>query len=167
MNEPMVNELVEIINEEVRLFNDLLGLLRREQKAIVEDDLATIEETVAAQQEMARQAHALESRRVRVVEELSQRLHLGPGGSSLGRLVAVLEKEQGEELGRMRETLLELNHRIRATSDNNAFLIRQSMRYTERCLDILTGQPLGRGMYGKFGRLRRGAGQRSVVNQTA
>jgi flagellar biosynthesis/type III secretory pathway chaperone len=167
MNEPLVNELIEVINEEVRLFNDLLGLLQREQKAIVEDDLAAIEETVAAQQDLARQAQALEARRVRVVEELSQSLHLGPGGSSLGRLVAVLEKEQGEELGRMRETLLELNHRIRATSENNAFLIRQSMRYTERCLDILTGQPLGRGMYGKFGGLRRGAGQRSVVNQTA
>ena len=167
MIDPLVTELVAVINDEVRLFNELLNVLQREQAAIVADDLPVIEATIAAQQELGRQAPLLEARRIRVVDQLSQQLDLGPGSSTLGRLLAVLEQEQGKELGRMRATLLELNQRIRSTSENNAFLIRQSMRYTERCLDILTGQPLGRGMYGKFGRIRRSTGQRSVVNQTA
>jgi len=167
MNDPLIIELIEIINAEIRIFNRLLTLLRKEQAAIVEDDLEGIEASVAAQQEAAQEAHALEVQRLQVVEELSTRLDMVPGNVSLTRLIEALESEQSEELARMRETLLELNQKIRTTSDNNAFLIRQSMRYTERCLDILTGQPVGRGMYGQFGRARRGSRQRSVLNQTA
>ncbi len=165
--DPLVSELVEVINDEVRLFNRLLSVLQQEQAAIVTDDLHGIEAAVVAQQQLGQQAPRLEARRLRVVEQLAGQLDLGPGGASLKRLVSALEQEQGEELGRMRQALLDLNQKIRATSENNSFLIRQSMRYTEKCLDILTGQPLGRGMYGKFGRLRRHGGPRSLVNQTA
>lgn len=167
MNDPAVIELIDIIHEEIRLFNVLLDLLQEEQRAIVEDDLEEIGTSVDRQQQIAREAHLLEARRGQVVESLSRRLDMAPDSVSLGRLIQVLESDQGEELAWMRETLLELNQKIRAVSENNAFLIRQSMRYTERCLDILIGRPIGKGMYGKFGRARRGADQRSLLNQTA
>ena len=68
----------------------------------------------------------------------------------------------------MREKLLELNGKIRSVSANNAFLIRQSLRYTERCLDIITGQSAAqRGVYGQFGKVRRDSSARSFLNQTA
>ena len=167
MNDSAIIELIDIINEEIRLFNELLILLREEQAAIVEDDLEGLESSVAAQQEISQRARLLEDRRVQVTEELSMRLDLVSGSASLARLIEVLESEQKEELARMRETLLELNQKIRTTSENNAFLIRQSMRYTERCLHILAGQPIGGEMYGQFGRARRNGGPRSLLNQTA
>jgi flagellar biosynthesis/type III secretory pathway chaperone len=167
MNDPLLNELIEIINAEIRAFHRLLELLEQEQRAIVADDLEGIEASVAEQQEVAVEAHRLEERRLRVVEELAGRLDLEPDNLSLGRLVEVVGGAHGEELARMRERMLELNRQIRATSDNNAFLIRQSLRYTERCLDILTGQDAAPGVYGKFGRTRRSSGDCSVLNQTA
>ncbi|MBT4504667.1 MAG: flagellar protein FlgN [Gemmatimonadetes bacterium] len=167
MNDPFIIELIDIINEEIRLFNHLLQLTQEEQTAIVEDDLAGIETSVMGQQQVASEAHLLEARRLQVVEELSLRLGGTDEDVNLARLIEVLEDGQGEELARMRETLLELNQRIRTVSENNAFLIRQSVRYTDRCLDILTGQSVGRGMYGKFGRTRPGTGRRSLLNQTA
>lgn len=166
MNDSTIIELIDVINQEIRLFNELLTLLQEEQAAIVEDDLEGLETSVAAQQEIAQRAHLLETRRVQVTEELSMRLDMVSDNVSLARLIEVLESEQREELARMRETLLELNQKIRTTSENNAFLIRQSMRYTERCLHILAGQPIGGEMYGRFGRTRHGE-QRSLLNQTA
>jgi len=167
MNDPAVIELIDIINEEIRLFNHLLQLMQEEQTALVEDDLAGIDASVMGQQQVATEAHLLEARRLQVVAELSMRMNGVGENVNLARLIEVLEGGQGEELGRMRETLLELNQKIRSVSENNAFLIRQSMRYTDRCLDILAGQPLGQGMYGKFGRTRPGSGRRALLNQTA
>ena len=167
MNDPLVCGLIEVINEEVRAFHRLLNSLQEEQRVIVEDDLQGIEQAVADQRELAIHAHQLEVRRIQLVAELAGRLDLELENVSLGRLVEVLEGPHGEELVQMREQLIGLNRQVRVTSDNNAFLIRQSLRYTERCLDILIGQQTERGVYGQFGKAKRGTGERSALNQTA
>ena len=168
MNEELINDLAHVINEEVRTFHNLLDVLRSEQGAIVEDDIEEIERCVEAQREVAAVAHELEGKRMRVVERISEQSDMGDGNVSLGRLVQALEGPRAAELAQMREKLLELNGKIRAVSANNAFLIRQSLRYTERCLDIITGQSAAqRGVYGQFGKVRRDSSARSFLNQTA
>jgi flagellar biosynthesis/type III secretory pathway chaperone len=167
MNEILVIRLIEIINAEIRSFHRLLELLKAEQAAIVEDDIEGIESSVIAQHEVSAEAQMLEVERIQVVAELSQGLDVDADGVSLTRLILFLEKNQGEELAGMREVLVELNERIRQANENNAFLIRQSMRFTDRCLDILTGQPVGQQTYGKFGATRKSAYGRSVLNRTA
>lgn len=168
MNEELINDLAHVINEEVRTFHSLLDVLRSEQRAIVEDDIEEIERCVEAQREVAVVAHELEGKRMRVVERIAEQFNMGDGNVSLGRLVQALEGPRAAELAQMREKLLELNGKIRAVSANNAFLIRQSLRYTERCLDIITGQSAAqRGVYGQFGKVRRDSSARSFLNQTA
>ena len=167
MSDPLVVKLIEIVNAEIRVFNRLLEVLQQEQQALCEDDLPAIEACVAAKKDAAEEARRMETERLLVVQKLSKLLELEPENCTLSRLVEVVEGWQGEELARMRETLMELNQRIRTTNESNAFLIRQSMRYTERCLDILSGQPGNRGVYGQFGRSRRGSGLRTLVNRTA
>ena len=167
MSEPLVVKLIEIINAEIRVFNRLLEILQQEQRALCDDDLGAIEAGVAAKRDVAEEGRRLETERLLVVQKLSRRLELEPENCTLSRLVEVVEGWQGEELARMRETIMELSQRIRTTNESNAFLIRQSMRYTERCLDILSGQPGNRGVYGQFGRSRRGSGLRTLVNRTA
>lgn len=164
----LVVQLIEVVNEEVRVFHDLLELLNQEQAAIVEDRVEAIEAVAAQKVEMVETARHLEGERLSLVRQLSESLNMAPGSVDLARLIDAVESHHGAELARMREALLEVNQRIRDTNENNAFLIRQSLRYTERCLDILTGHPQDRGMYGKFGRTRpRGGADRSVLNRTA
>ena len=167
MNDSVLKELIDVINEEVRTFQRLLTSLQEEQQVIIEDDLEGIEKIVAGQRQLAAHAHQIEARRVELVNELALRLDLQSDNVSLSRLVEVLEGPHSEELANMRGQLLELNSQIRATSENNAFLIRQSLRYTDRCLDILTGQQVERRVYGQFGKAKRSAGERSLLNQTA
>ena len=164
----MINDLAQVINEEVRTFHSLLDVLRSEQRAIVEDDIEAIKRCVEAQREVACVAHELENKRVRVVELIAEQSDVGDGNVSLGRLVQALEGPKAEELAQMRQKLLQLNEKIRSVSANNAFLIRQSLRYTERCLDIITGQSSAqRGVYGQFGKVRRDSSARSFLNKTA
>ncbi|MFC1525845.1 flagella synthesis protein FlgN [Candidatus Latescibacterota bacterium] len=164
----LVVQLVEVVNEEVRVFQELLDHLHQEQAAIVNDDVETIEGVAAAKAELVETAKRLEGERQDLLQHLSESLNMAPGGVDLVRLIETVESHHGEELARMRETLLDLNQKIRDTNHNNGYLIRQSMRYTDRCLEILTGNPQDRGLYGKFGRARkRNAGDRSVLNRMA
>lgn len=166
MNDPDVQTLVEVINEEIRLFNQLLESMQEMQRAIVDNDVAGIEASVTEQERTAAEAGRCEQRRAQWVRHLAQTRSDGAADASLACLIELLQGEGGEELGRMRTVLRELGECIRRVSDHNAFLIRQSMRYTERCLDILTGGSPATGMYGQFGRVRRGQGQRTVLNRT-
>ena len=167
MNDLLVVRLIEIINAEIRSFHRLLELLQTEQAAIVDDDVEGIEASVVEQHEVSAEAQMLEAERMQVVEEMSRGLDVEPDNLSLTRLILFLEKSRGEELAGMREVLVDLNDKIRQANENNAFLIRQSMRYTDRCLDILTGQPVGQQTYGKFGKSRKSDYARSVLNRTA
>ena len=167
MTDTLIIRLIEIVNAEIRFFHQLLKLLQEEQEAIVADDIEHLEASIQAQQEVARQARELELERIGVVGELSLRLDVEPDNVTLSRLLDVIEDDHGAELARMRDIMRELNEKIRTTNENNAFLIRQSMRYTDRCLDILTGQPGNRGMYGQFGKALKNIHVRSLVNQRA
>lgn len=169
MSTALIVKLIEVINDEVRIFNDLLETLQEEQGALVADDLEAIEAASARKQAVVMAGRELEARRTALMSELSGALNVSPQKADLACLIDALDGgEQGEELTRMREVMLELNGKIKDTNENNAFLIRQSMRYTDRCLDILTGQSEQRRMYGKFGKNKKGEGiPRSVVNRTA
>ena len=167
-SKPHIIQLIEVINEEIRVFHSLLDLLHQEQAAIVSDDVQGIETVAAAKVETVQLAHDLESQRLQLLHQLSESLNMAPGNVDLARLIEAVENHHGEELARMREVLLDLNQKIRTTNQNNAFLIRQSLRCTERCLDILTGHPQSRGVYGKFGKARtRNSTRRSTLNHTA
>ncbi len=167
MSTSLVVQLIELVNEEIRVFNTLFDLLEQEQAAIVADDVEAIEASSAAKAEVAEEARQMEERRLSLLQQLSGSLNMAPGQADLARLIEVVEKHHGEELARMRQVLLELNRKIRETNENNSFLIRQSMRHTERCLDILVGHPGDRGLYGKFGKSRkRGTSPMSVLNRT-
>lgn len=159
--------LVEVINEEVRVFHELLDCLHCEQQAIVDDDIDAMMATTARKTEYVILAQRLEVERLRLVRMLSEQLEVDAEQADLQKLIAVIDSRHSEDLARMRQVLLDLNGKIRRTNENNAFLIRQSKRYTDRCLDILTGDPSDRGMYGKFGKtVKRTQTPKSVLNRT-
>ncbi|MBI92939.1 MAG: hypothetical protein CME05_06945 [Gemmatimonadaceae bacterium] len=159
--------LVEVINEEVRVFHELLDCLHCEQQAIVDDDIDAMTATTARKTEYVILAQRFEVERLRLVRMLSEQLEVDAEQADLQKLIAVIDSRHSEDLARMRQVLLDLNGKIRRTNENNAFLIRQSKRYTDRCLDILTGDPSDRGMYGKFGKtVKRTQTPKSVLNRT-
>ena len=127
-------------------FHRLLRLLEEEREIILNSHLDRLGPNLAVQHEVMEETHRWEKERIQVVQMLSNRPELRTGNVTLARLMEELDNCQSDELARMRETVLELNRKIHTASANNAFLICQSLHYTRRYLDILTVQPVHRGI---------------------
>ena len=64
----------------------------------------------------------------------------------------------------MRETLLGIHDRIQAANSQNALLIKQSMKYVDKTLHILTGDGPETGTYAQSGKVAK-QNNRAVLNR--
>ena len=164
--EPPIAELIEIVQEEVCTFQRLLDNMEREQRALVSNDVETLDSMVAEQQNLTTQAGRLEAERTKVVNLLSTVLGEEPDSVTLKRLVEQAQGPHSERLSEMRETLIDLQEKIRRTNRHNLLLIKQSMKYVDKTLQILTGGDGSEGLYAQSGKVENASStNQGLMNQ--
>ena len=156
-------QLVELVQKEVEMFQALLDLMESEQKALIVQDVAEIEKTVSSQREVAVNAVALERARTKLVAELSQELGETASELTLKSLIDRIEGEHSNHLGEMRETLIAMHEKIQNANKQNALLIKQSMKYVDKSLQILAGDGPETGVYAQSGKIPKSG--RTVLNE--
>jgi len=166
--EELIAELMEVVQQEVRVFQQVLASVECEQDALVHHDIEPIQSAVQAQNGLTARAAALEKIRMSIVARMSGLLEEDPSALTLKRLVARVGGPEAERLREMREALIDAHERIQKANRHNALLIRQSMKYVDRTLNILSGDSALTGVYAGSGKLatRKSDGQ-AVVNQIA
>ena len=157
-------QLVEIVRKEVETFQSLLDSMNGEQNSLVRQDVEGIQRAVEEQRELAANAGALERARVKLVTELSRELGETASDLTLKRLIDRIEGPQSRQLGEMRDTLISMHEKIQEANRQNALLIKQSMKYVDKTLQILTGDGLETGVYAQSGKVSKSNG-RTVLNQ--
>ncbi len=164
--EAMIVELIEVIQKEVCAFQRLVELLEVEQQALVRHEVAAIETVLAEKHETVVEAAVLEEERIRIVERLSDALQEDPASLTLKRLIERVGGPQSERLGEMRETLIALQEKIQMVNRHNTLLIKQSMKYVDKSLRILTGGEGSGGVYVQSGKIENGPSpDQGVVDQ--
>ena len=166
--EALIEELSDVIRQELWEYEQLLASLEQEQDMLVHHETDKLQEVTSGQHRLVEQAKTLERARLRVVERLSDLLGEDPSDLTLKRLIVRVGGAQGEQLRQMRDALVGAHERIRKANRNNALLIRQSMKYVDRTLHILSGDDLPAGVYAGSGKLEtRTSGGQAVVDQVA
>ncbi len=160
-------ELVEIIQLEVGAFEALLKTLTQEQVALVKQNVHAIEEAVTTQQTLVERARALETARIQVIERLAGPTDTSPESVTLRQLIDRIEDPQAQKLRELREQLLTLQEDIRRVNQHNSALVKQSMKYVDKTLNILTGEGPATGVYGQSGKVASKSTSRAVVNHVA
>jgi flagellar biosynthesis/type III secretory pathway chaperone len=166
--EELIAELMDVVQQEVRVCQQILESVEQEQDALVHHDIDPIRSAVQAQNQLTARAAALEKIRMGIVARLSGQLEEDPSALTLKRLIARVGGPEAERLRGMREALIDAHERIQRANRHNALLIRQSMKYVDRTLNILSGDDASVGVYAGSGKLetRKSSGQ-AVVNQVA
>ncbi|MCK5329274.1 MAG: flagellar protein FlgN [Candidatus Latescibacteria bacterium] len=149
-----VSELIEIIHKEMRLLHNLLELVNDEQQTLLLNDAEGLVGNLTRQEALLEKADQLEKQRLRVTEVLSRKLRVAPEELSMSRLMDLVEEAHSTELGKLQQTLVEAHQKIGETNRNNELLIRQSMGYIARTLDVVTASPPQETTYERSGYVR-------------
>ncbi|MEW8959045.1 MAG: flagellar protein FlgN [Moorella sp. (in: firmicutes)] len=115
-----MRELAEILRVELEAVRDLLAVCRREQEALVADDIEALRAAVEKKGELARMLAALEEERQQAVRQQTAVSDAAPA--------------EGEELrGLLRHAVRELQE----VNETNRLLARQSLAYARKVLSLL------------------------------
>ena len=162
----LVIRLIDIIDKEVNTFEQLLDTLQYQQRALVTHAVDEVEAAVGKQVALSDQTSILEKARVLVVAELAETLSVDPKSLTISRMIEFLPSSQAEQLVTMRASLGEIQEKILNTNRHNTQLIKQSLKYVDKTMQILSGGEDSSGAYAQSGKVEvRSASHRTVMNQ--
>ena len=166
--ETLKQDLIAILDEEADVFRRMLDLLKEQQRALVQDNVAAIQANVERQRKTSEEVGLIEGRRIQATRGIAQRFGLGEEALTISRICEFYEGEDRDRVQALRETLLDLHAEIRQTNRNNALLVRQAVRYVDRTLQLLKGGDGSNRVYQRSG-VAEGvsAGLRAAVNRVA
>lgn len=133
----MINELIQIISEEALLFEDFLKLLDRQQKMLVTNDVAGLNEVSALQQQKLIESQKLNRRREQVIAAIKS-ANAVEGDMTVARILEFADEDQAARLNRLRETIVNLNDSIGRARNTNAMLLNRSREYIARTMAMLS-----------------------------
>lgn len=133
----MINQLIDIIGREARLFESFLQLLEQQRTALVANDLSELNRITHLQQTALAQSYDLDAERNRIVAQIKAEKRFD-GDLTISRIIALANSEQASRLTELRELLLSLNDRILEVRNSNAFLINESRSLIARTMTMLS-----------------------------
>ena len=161
-----ITYLSALLEKEIATFRLLLESLEAEQQALVQHDINTLEEVVETQKALTLRAADQEKDRIRIIRQMASILQESSETLTLGRVIELVDAPQAEQLQELREELLALQENLRKANRHNSLLLRQSMKYVDKSLQILTGSGPSGNVYGRPGKAPQSTpALQGVVNQ--
>jgi flagellar biosynthesis/type III secretory pathway chaperone len=130
----------------------LLASLEAEQSALVKNDIVSLGEAVETQKALTRRAGLQERDRVKIVRQIAGLLQEDANRLTLKRLIDLIDPPLSLRLRDQREELLGLQDHLRKANRQNSLLIKQSMKYVDKCLQIISGCGPNGNIYARSGK---------------
>ena len=134
-----VSQLIEVINKEILCLEKFLILLTEEQKFVVENDIDSLQRSVEEQEKTIRDERKLEDERIKLTDSLAEKLKIDKTDVNISRLIELVEESYSTKLRELQSTLASLYAKLERQRKKNEFLIKQSMKYLDKSINIFSG----------------------------
>ncbi|NLJ95901.1 MAG: flagellar protein FlgN [Clostridiales bacterium] len=135
----LINELIDILYEEDRIYNELIPIARNKTHIIVENDITSLQDITSKEQEAIDKITSLENKRARVMDDIKTVLGKKGTDLNLSTLVGLLDDRQKEK-----RVLSEIHDKLKNTvnilveiNNRNKSLIQQSLEMIEFNMNFL------------------------------
>ena len=135
----LTEELMAVVAREAEQLDQLWQLLSRQQRFLVEGDVAGVTANVQEQAQALRIAHELETERLRLLDEAAVCLEGDPRALTLSRLAGLLSGSYAERLNELRATLVAITKNIERTRQQNEMLINRSLYHIGETVRLFAG----------------------------
>lgn len=146
----MIRNLIEIIGREAKLFESFLLVLEEQQKMLVSNNLKGIKQTTESQRELLVQSQILDKERQELTDKIKSSNAI-EGDLNVTRLLEMVDKNQAEQLIKLKNIIFSLHEQISEVRNQNANLLNRSREYIARMMDMLARINSPSGSYGSTG----------------
>jgi len=133
----MINQLIQVIGQEARLFEDFLALLDRQKEMLVSNDVATLNEVTELQRQKIVESQRLNRIREKLISDIKAETAI-EGDVTVARLLEFADRDQAERLLQLKEIIFSLNDRITEARNTNTLLLNQSREFISRTMRMLS-----------------------------
>lgn len=135
----LVSQLIEVINREILCLEKFLTLLSEEQKIVVKNDIDSLRASIEEQEKIIADGRKLEEARIKLTDSLAEKLKIDKGEVNISKLIELVEESYSTELRELQSTLSSLYTKLERQRKKNEFLIKQSMKYVDKSVNIFLG----------------------------
>ncbi|WP_026504098.1 flagellar protein FlgN [Butyrivibrio sp. NC3005] len=135
----LMQDLIEVLNQEVVAYKQLLGLSSQKTPVIVSGDLKRLSEITDEEQLIVGDIQKLEKTRVSSMVDIANVLNMDVKTLKLTDLVRMLDKRPSEQqqLARVRDELKSIADHVRLVNSQNQELLQGSLEMVQFEMNIL------------------------------
>lgn len=142
---PEIKKLHDNLKRQALLYQELKDYAQRKQKALVENDLHSIEAITVREEQLIMEASNLEKERLLWAEQIAKSLGKVPEDITLSELA-----ERFPELNDVKADLEEVLTNLREINDLNTQLIKQAIKVVGLSIDLISA-PVQSNVYNRPG----------------
>lgn len=134
----LMDDLTQVLENETVEYKKLTELSENLKEALIESDVAAVEQLTAAQEEVSNEIQSLEYKRARIMNDIAVVLNKKPEELKVSMLEETLAGQPAlrEKLAAVRTELKQTMDELKCVNRTNQTLLRQSMELLEFDLNL-------------------------------
>lgn len=135
----LIEELIETLEEEEKVYEELLPVVEKKAQVIIRNDLEELQYITTAEQNFMDQITVHEYNRNKIISNIAIVMNRSTENLNLKAIVAMLEKQPAEQekLGKLHDSLIRKLSRLKELNLQNRAMIEQSLELIEFSMNVI------------------------------
>lgn len=136
--ESLLTRLIEILEEENRIYKDILDISRRKTQIIVDGKVKDLDRLTRTEQQMVVTVGRLEKERQEIVQKIAGSMDIVEDEISIDLLNDRLNGEIKDRLSGVKEEIAITLDELKRVNDLNSQLVKKSLEYIDFTINLIT-----------------------------
>jgi flagellar biosynthesis/type III secretory pathway chaperone len=133
----LINELTSVLEQEAKLYNELLAISKNKTPVLVEGKVTELENIVKVEQSLVLQMSKLEDQRENLIGKISEAAAVKPEELTVTELIRHVDREQGEKLEAAKNDILNATAELGNANQLNIRLINNSLDFINFSMNLI------------------------------
>ncbi|HHV29563.1 flagellar protein FlgN [Acetivibrio mesophilus] len=153
MNDQLINDLMDVLLQESKIYEDILEISKNKTDVIVKGKVNELENITNLEQSLIFKIGKLEESRESLVAEISDAIGVNPSEMTVSELEKHVDKKQADRLKEHKEYLSSIIGEIKNINEINSKLIKNSIDFIDFSINILSSISAEGNNYSKAGQV--------------
>ena len=143
----LMEELIETLDAEEKIYRELIPVEEDKTRAIIANDLDSIQDIAVREHDLVDQTSALEGKREQIAKDIATVLGKNPATITLEQIVEVLKNQPKDQkkLQEVHDRLKKTVMRLKEINDQNKDLLQEAIQMVEFNMNVIRSTRMSSG----------------------